>query len=187
MPETHPKKKNDIFKITFNLAVTCLVSGAILALAYFFTNPIAVQKAKAMETESMRALVTSADSIDAVKGQSGMYEATSGGKAVAYIVSVAPKGYGGPIDMLVAVSPDGKVLNFSITSSNETPGLGSKASEPAFKDQFAGKTSEDLAVTKDKSNTQNIQAMTGATISSKAVTKGVKEAVDEVVGYTGGK
>jgi electron transport complex protein RnfG len=115
-----------------------------------------------------------------------MYQAESGGKVIAYVVSEDPKGYGGAIDMLVAVSPEGKVINFTITTSNETPGLGSKASDEPFKGQFPGKTSNQLAVTKDASKKDNIQAMTGATITSKAVTKGVKEAVDAVADITGG-
>jgi len=187
MPDTHTEKKYSIFQITINLALTCLVSGAILAAAYYITNPIAVEKAKLMEKQSMQALVPDADSFKAVGTEGKITEADASGKAVAYIVSVAPKGYGGAIDMLVAVSPDGKVENFSITSSNETPGLGSRASQPAFMDQFKGKTSDKLSVTKDTSNKDNIQAMTGATITSKAVTAGVKEAVDEVASYAGGK
>ena len=60
------------------------------------------------------------------------------------------------------------------------------AKEP-FKSQFKDKTVEALAVVKDPSNKENIQAMTGATISSKAVTKGVKEAVEKVEQFIGGK
>ena len=83
--------------------------------------------------------------------------------------------------MLVAVSPDGKVIDYNILSANETPGLGDNAAKEPFKSQFKDKTAEALTVVKDPSNKENIQAMTGATISSKAVTKGVKEAVEEVV------
>ena len=64
---------------------------------------------------------------------------------------------------------------------------GDNASKPAFRDQFKGKGSEQLVVVKDKSKVDNIQAMTGATISSRAVTKAVKGSVDEVVAFTGGK
>ena len=89
--------------------------------------------------------------------------------------------------MLVAVNKDGKVIDYSILEHNETPGLGDNASKPAFRSQFRDKTSEQLVVVKDKAKVDNIQAMTGATISSRAVTKAVKGAVDEVVAFTGGK
>ena len=89
--------------------------------------------------------------------------------------------------MLVAVTADGKVIDYSILEHNETPGLGDNASKPAFRSQFKDKSSEQLVVVKDKSKAENIQAMTGATISSRAVTKAVKGAVDEVVAFTGGK
>ena len=89
--------------------------------------------------------------------------------------------------MLVAVTTDGKVIDYNILTSNETPGLGDNAAKEPFRSQFKGKQAEDLTVVKDPSNKEDIQAMTGATISSKAVTKAVKEAVEEVVQFTGGK
>jgi electron transport complex protein RnfG len=187
MPEMHAEKKSGIFRIAINLAITCLIAGVILAAAYFITHPIAVEKAKMLKDLSMQALVPEADTFSPVEGHEDMYEATSNGTVRAYVVSAESKGYGGTISMLVAVTPDGKIIDFNIQTSNETPGLGSKAAEPDFKNQFPGKTSEALIVTKDQANTENIQAMTGATITSKAVTKGVKEAVDMVIAYTGGR
>lgn len=182
----HADKNTSIFKITVNLAVTCLVSGAILAAAYFITHDTAVLKEKELETKSKQALVSSATTFTAVEGEEAMTEAKGAdGKTVAYIVQVEPKGYGGAIKMLVAVTPDQKVYNFKILSANETPGLGTKAAESPFKDQFPGKTSEQLVVTKDASEKTKIQAITGATITSRAVTKGVKDAVDQVAAYLG--
>ncbi|MEL4106791.1 FMN-binding protein [Oscillospiraceae bacterium WX1] len=182
----HTDNNSSILKITVNLAVTCLVSGAILAGAYFLTRPIAAKQEVLMEQKSKQALVSDAASFEEVEGQKEMSVAKAqDGSIVAYVVSVESRGYGGAIKMLVAVTPEGKVYNFKILSANETPGLGTKASESPFKDQFPGKTSEQLVVTKDPSNTTNVQAMTGATITSKAVTKGVKAAVDEVNAYLG--
>jgi electron transport complex protein RnfG len=185
--EAVAEKKAGILRITINLTVTCLISGAILAAAYFLTHPIAVEQTKKLETMSMQELVPDASSFKAVEGHEGMFAAEKDGAVAAYVVSEAPKGYGGAIKMLVAVTKDGKVIDFTITGSNETPGLGSKAAETPFKDQFPGKTADQLVVTKDQANKTQVQAMTGATISSKAVTKGVKDAVDAVAALTGGK
>lgn len=186
MSEMHADKNSSIFKITINLAVTCLISGIILAFAFYITHPIAVEKEKDMTAKAMQALVPNATAFTPVSGEENMTEATADGKVIAYIVQVEPKGYAGAIDIQVAVTPDGKVMNYKIVKSNETPGLGANAEKEPFMKQFPGKTSDQLVVTKDASKTENIQAMTGATITSNAVTKGVKEAVDEVVAYMEG-
>ena len=89
--------------------------------------------------------------------------------------------------MLVSVTSDGKIIDYNILSANETPGLGDNAAKEPFRSQFTGKQAEALTVVKDPSKKENIQAMTGATISSKAVTLAVKNAVEEVVQFTGGK
>jgi len=187
MSEVIVKKEQSIFKVAINLIGACLISGVIIGIVYFITAPIAVQKSEMMTQESMKALVNDADAFNKVSGKEEWFTAEKDGKVIAYVVPGESKGYGGAIKMLVAVSNDGKVIDYSILTSNETPGLGSKAAEEPFKGQFKGKQAETLTVTKDASNTENIQAMTGATISSKAVTLAVKNAVDEVVQFTGGK
>ena len=106
------------------------------------------------------------------------YEARKGEATIAYIIPSETKGYGGSIKMLVAVSPDEKVLNYTILSANETPGLGDKAGTEAFESQFRGKDEAHLKVVKDPSDKADILAITGATITSKAVTLGVKEALE---------
>ena len=181
------KDKNSIFAITKNLTITCFISGIILAGVYYVTAPVAAQKQVQIKNDTMKELVTSADNFKSVSGKKDWYTAVKGGKTIAYVVPAVSKGYGGDINMLVAVTPDGKVIDFNIVSHNETPGLGSNASEDSFRGQFKDKKAGDLTVTKDKSNKKNIQAMTGATITSRAVTKGVKEAVQQVTTFTGGK
>lgn len=107
------------------------------------------------------------------------YFAQKDGKTIAYVIPTEPKGYGGPIKLLTAVSLDGSVMDYTMLEHNETPGLGDNASKPKFRGQFKGKKLDHLEVTKDPSKTDLIQAMTGATISSRAVTRGVKEAVEK--------
>jgi electron transport complex protein RnfG len=183
----HVEKEYTIFQVAMNLTAACFISGLIIAGVYFVTHPIAVQKSKQLEVQSMQTLVNDADKFEKVPNKTDWYAAQKGGKTIAYIVPSETKGYGGTIKMLVAVTSDGKVIDYNIQSANETPGLGDNASKEPFRKQFKDKTSEDLEVVKDPSNTKNIQAMTGATISSRAVTKGVKEAVDEVKKLEGGK
>ncbi|MDS1029195.1 RnfABCDGE type electron transport complex subunit G [Bacillota bacterium LX-D] len=187
MSDAHAEKNDSIVKIAFNLIMACFVSGAIIAGTYAFTNPIAVQKQIEAKNKAMQELVKDAETFKPVDGKKDWYAAIKGGKEIAYVVPGESKGYGGAIQMLVAVTADGKVIDYSVLKMNETPGLGDKGAKEPFKTQFIGKTAEQLEVTKDPGNKENIQALTGATITSKAVTKGVREAVEEVTEFTGVK
>jgi len=187
MSEMHVNKEYSILQVALNLAVACIISGVIIAVIYFITAPIAVQKTAMLKQQAMKDLVKDADNFKAVPNKVEWFAAEKSGKVIAYVIPSETKGYGGLIKMLVAVSKDGKVIDYNILSANETPGLGDNASKDFFRSRFKGKTSKALLVVKDPSNKENIQAMTGATISSTAVTKGVKEAVDQVVAFSGGK
>jgi electron transport complex protein RnfG len=186
MSAEHHEKEYSIFQIAINLMCACLVSGLIIASVYFVTAPIAAKNAEEQKMESMQELVPDADKFVAIEGHDEWFEAQKGGETVAYVVPSETKGYGGKIELLVAINADGSVKDYAILKANETPGLGDKAGKEPFKSQIVGKTAEFLVVTKDPSKTENVQAMTGATISSKAVTKGVKQAVDEVNEFVGG-
>lgn len=182
------ENEHGIFRIASNLAGACLISGLVIGAVWYVTAPVAAEKAEAMKQESMRSLVADAESFEEIEGEAGCFAARQGGKTVAYIVPAESKGYGGRIKLLVAVTAEGQVIDFSILEHNETPGLGDNAKKPEFRQQFAGKRADKLEVTKDKANTENIQAMTGATISSRAVTLGVKQAAEKAAALAkGGK
>jgi electron transport complex protein RnfG len=187
MSEVHANKEYTIFQVALNLAAACLISGAIIAITYFITAPTAVKKSEMLKQQAMKDLVKDADNFKPVPDKAEWFAAEKSGKVIAYVVPSDTKGYGGEIKMLVAVSNEGKVIDYDILSANETPGLGDNASKDFFRSRLKGKTSEALVVVKDPANKENVQAMTGATISSAAVTKGVKEAVEEVKAYAGGK
>ncbi|MEN6349934.1 MAG: FMN-binding protein [Syntrophomonas sp.] len=184
----HNEGNNSILKIALNLTSACIISGMIIAAVYFLTNDIAESKQAELNNLALRSLVTEADKYTPIAGKTGWYTATKSGTVIAYIVPSESKGYGGTIKMLVAVGPDNKVMKYTILEAKETPGLGDKAAKSPFMDQFAGKTSANLKVTKDANNKEDIQAISGATITSRAVTLAVKNAVDEVSDLTkGGK
>ena len=187
MSETDINKKDSIFKVAINLVAACLVSGLIIGVVYFITAPIAAQKNEMLKQETMKGLVKDAETFKEVTGKNQWFAAEKGGKVIAYVVPGESKGYGGPIKILVAVTTDGKVIDYNILSSNETPGLGDNAGKEPFRGQFKEKKAENLTVVKDPSNKEDIQAMTGATISSKAVTNAVKEAVQAVIDFKGGQ
>jgi len=179
---SHNKKNinnNSILKIALNLTAVCIVSGVVIAVVYFLTADIAAQKQAELNNIALQSLVADADTYTPIEGKDGYYIANKDGQTIAYIIPAESKGYGGTIKLLVAVGLDEKVIKYTILSANETPGLGDKAGKSPFIDQFAGKASNELVVTNDPSDQVNIQAISGATITSRAVTLAVKQAVDE--------
>lgn len=103
------------------------------------------------------------------------------GEVIGFAVKVVSKiGYGGDITMMIGMTPKGEILDIQILSMNETPGLGTKANEPAFKNQFKGKSLESGAkfvLKKDDSSNYDLDAISGATISSRAFTYAVRHVV----------
>ncbi len=182
----HHEKEYSILEIALNLFGACVISGIIIGAVYFLTADIAIAKSEMLKNQAMQSLVADADAFTAISGKEGWFEAKSGSDVIAYVVPGESKGFGGEIKMLVAISKEGAVMDYVVLKHNETPGLGDLAGKEPFKGQFKGKTSEQLEVTKDPSKTENIQALTGATITTRAVTKGVKEALEEVKQYMEG-
>lgn len=173
---------NGIFKITMNLTLASMLSGIIIATVFYFTEPIAVIQRIRQKEQSMKELVPSATAFVKIEGKEDWYKAESNGQFTAYIVFSHAKGYGGAIKMLVAVTPDRKIIGYKILAHNETPGLGDQALKPKFSGQFAGKEIANLEVVKVHEEGK-IDAITGATITSRAVTLGVKNALTELDEY----
>jgi electron transport complex protein RnfG len=110
-----------------------------------------------------------------------VYVASLGNTAAVcgYAVEVAPSGFGGAITMMVGVSVDGKVLGISIISHAETPGLGAVSAANtdkgvSFREQFQGLIA---GITIGDGENQ-IDALSGATITSKAIVEGVNAALE---------
>jgi electron transport complex protein RnfG len=103
-----------------------------------------------------------------------------GDKIVGYTVRITAKGFHGAIDMVVGISVEGKLGGIKILSHTETAGLGANINKDAFKGQFIGKPiDKPLEVVKGGVSSGNqIDAITGATLSSKGVTNGVNEVIE---------
>ncbi len=114
-------------------------------------------------------------------GNAELFTATKNGEFAGYCVQITAAGYIGPIDMIVGINPDRSFAGIKIISMSETPGLGAKAADKAFYGQFAEEKSGELSVVKAKTDKANeIQAVTGATISSKAITNAANTALELV-------
>ena len=103
------------------------------------------------------------------------------GKELGYVFSVTnPEGYGGDVSLSVGVRDDGTVNGYETLSISETAGLGMKAKEPEFKSNFKNKKADKFEVVKDgsgKNDDSKVDAISGATITSRAVTSAVNSCV----------
>ncbi|MEG1179636.1 MAG: FMN-binding protein, partial [Oscillospiraceae bacterium] len=112
------------------------------------------------------------------------------GNTIGYVFTTdredSSKGYGGVVTVMTGVSKDGKVTGIELLTLNETPGLGMNAKKPSFKDQFVGKSGV-IGVSKTEKSDKEIQALTSATITSKAVTSAVNVALAHYAEIGGGK
>jgi len=183
MSHSTETKNDGILQITLNLAGAALLSGLIIAAVYFVTAPVAAEQRIVMRNNSMKELVPDAAEFKPIEGHTGWFAAEKDGQVAAYIVSGEGKGYGGTIRMLVAADQAGAVLGYKVLSHNETPGLGDKTTQPKFRNQFTGKKVENMEVVKIHEDGK-IDAISGVTISSRAVTKAVKEALTVLNEYT---
>ena len=185
---------NKILKNTLILTAITLIAGLGLGLVHEITlNPIAQAQEKAKK-EAWQAVFPDAK-LDEFKetdvDQKAAKQAISdlGVNATidevctvgdtGYVITTTDKdGYGGDIQVSVGIQSDGTVTGVSFLSLSETAGLGMKAKEPAFKDQFNGMKAQKLEVTKTDATADNqIQAISGATYTSKAVTGATNAAI----------
>ena len=177
---TEEKKGFRLNWATLKLAVILFAFAAVVAVALGLVNKITSERIAAFAAEKTAAAmreVLPAESYTPVEGSAAskielvkeIYDAGGSG----WVIMVTPSGFGGEIDMVVGIAPDGTVSGVSIISMSETSGLGANAAKESFRAQFAG-TSGTLAVSKDGGE---IDALTGATITSRAVTSGVNAAL----------
>ena len=183
-----------ITKLTVTLLVTCIIVAGLLGLVNGVTaGPIA--QINQQKTEQAMAEVVSDPSsfqavaelpqaaVDAATAAGGTLTELYDGQGAGYVLKVVASGSQGNIEMMVGVDGDGVVTGVSIVDNSETAGIGSKvmeneplASGTGVLDQFAGKSAADgtLAVG------TNVEAITGATVSTRGVTTGVNAALAAV-------
>jgi electron transport complex protein RnfG len=105
-----------------------------------------------------------------------IYPAKKGDVVVGYAVNTySKKGFAGKITIMAGFKPDGTILNIKVLEQKETPGLGTKMTEPAFKDQFNDKDPAQFNL-KVKKDGGSVDAITAATISSRAFCDAVQRA-----------
>lgn len=179
--EAIKKNREDIIKPVGVLLAICI----IIPLALSVTNKVTAKKIAELENENskknMQSLVSADDFEKCSDGGIEYYTAIKGGDTAAYIFTESAKGYGGDVSVMTAVKPDGTVAGVAILDvSGETPGLGQNAAKESFYSQYAGlKKGVSLLKNGAKAENNEIDAVTGATITSTAVTRAVNAALDD--------
>ena len=189
---------NKIVKNTLILTAITVVAGLLLGVVYGVTkDPIAKAQEEAKQ-EAFRSVLSDAetfesdtefdaDAASALLKENGytsddISEVAEGkdssGETVGYVVNVTShEGYGGDIDISVGIREDGTVTGIEMLSISETAGLGMKATEPSFYNQYVNKQADKFVVSKDGGDGEQIDALSGATITSRAVTGAVNAAL----------
>ena len=170
-------------QMVFALGSISLVSGASLAGVFVFTAPIIQQRELEAKTETAKRVLPGAEfdiNANATGDMNRLEGHDKNGNLAGVVYVVKGKGYGGPIDVVVGLSRDGRICGVRVGKNTETPGLGSRVNEvkwgekePWFTEQFKNVAVADLA-----SGSFKLDAITGATISSKAVESAVRAAAN---------
>jgi len=174
----------DIFKPAFSLVIICAVITFFVALTYNVTkDEIRHQELEKLNT-AMSEVLPEGKSFNEITGEfddaygdikvDGIYESANG-----MVFNLLTPGYGGDVTVVVGISKEGYVKGIRLGSNNETPSLGKQAEEPFFTSRFKG-------IGTDTSVANEVDSISGVTITSKAVKKAVQSACDLFNEYKGG-
>lgn len=193
--------KSGFMKDALILFAITLVSGICLGFVYDLTKGPIEQATIAANNATYREVLSTADSFEEVEGSAEKIAATAGeilglgygtvsiesvlegkdasGAVVGHVInSMSNNSYGGAVKLSIGFEMDGTITGVGIREISDTPGLGLKAKEAKYRDQFIGKNAESLTVTKSGATADNeIDAISGATITSNATTNAVNAAL----------
>jgi electron transport complex protein RnfG len=180
----------EIIRLSAILLSICLVAALALAVTNDMTIDKILEQRELVNQQARQAVLAEATSFEAipeadlgeiVKQESTVREVYAGlndGTIIGYVVKSGPNGFGGAVEVTTGIGVDNMVKGVRIGSHQETPGLGANATLPAFYDQFTGMSAaSEIGVSKTTKSDTEILAITGATITSRAVTDGVNASI----------
>ncbi len=186
----------EIVRYGFILGLICLTAAGLLAGMNMLTKDRILAQAQEEELNSLKEVLPEADTFEAVKDNDTVvyYNGLNSNRKIAgFVFKAGGKGYSSVIETLAGITPEGTITGIKVLNQNETPGLGARicevkddkticdvikgvkqetAQRPWFQSQFNGKKISEL---------DQVQAITGATISSKAVIDSVKKRAAEIL------
>ena len=178
----------EILKPTITLFVICLITALLLAVTNQMTSDKIVEMNKQTESASRQVVLPGTSVFEDSKD--GAYAIGKNGSTVSgYVFTTKTKSYGGDLSVMTGISKAGKVTGVVILSISDTPGLGLNAEKESFRNQYkqAVLAKEFEVIKSGTAAAGQINAMTGATITSKAVTTCVNGAVAAYQKVKGGE
>ncbi|MDO4938564.1 MAG: FMN-binding protein [Lachnospiraceae bacterium] len=180
--------RSEIIKPALTLLLICLVSTLVLSITNSITSEKIIETEKKQAETARQKVLPKADHFELIGDDEGneVYAGKdASGELVGYTVAVNDKSYGGDIRVMTGMDVDMKVTGISILTINDTPGLGMNAKKDSFLDQYTDKTAGSAVCSKNASGDE-IQAITGATRTTEAVTRCVNAAGNAVKNLTEG-
>ncbi|MBM3707351.1 MAG: FMN-binding protein [Actinobacteria bacterium] len=162
---------NRIYPLIF-LVLVVLVSVSLMMVIGNMTEAKIVAEREAEIISQLKGIFSD---MQDYKTAEGYYEIYRNEDVIGFAFTATGKGYGGDISILIGIDSNYQIKGISILSNTETPGLGTRITEISFTDQFKGLGLEDIRLAKDGGK---IDAITGATISSRAVTDAVRDEIE---------
>lgn len=170
--------KKDIFVPVLSLLIICIVSSALLGGVNMLTSDRIAQLAEQKVIEAQNELLPAQSYENAdIEGNAYVTAVDADGNTVGYIFTTSANGYGGAIKLMTGVDTNGQITGISILEINETPGLGMKAKNDSFLQQFTGISGMAEYTKGAVADANTVQAITSATITTKAVTAAVNKAL----------
>ena len=165
------------------LFIVALVCSIVLSFVYSFTSPRIANTQSELTLAGLKEVSAAYEFVEVIPDT--LWRALdSSGDCSGIVFRIFPQGYGGPIPITVGIDLDGKITGIRIASAaegmKETPGLGAKITEKDFIEQFTGKDVSEVPLKKDGGE---IDAITAATISSRAVCDGIKTGIEKYTNY----
>mgnify|MGYP001154857752 CR=1 FL=1 len=184
MAKLNPKA---VLKPAVSLFLICLIVTALLAGVNMLTADRIAALAVQTAEDSQKVVLPNAASFeevdeDTVKGLDGS------GQLAGYVITTEAKGYGGTVQVMTGIDTAGSITGVVILSHEETPGLGANAERASFTDQYKQAVPENgITLVKNKTpEAGEVEALTGATITSRAVTDAVNAAIEQYNAIKGG-
>lgn len=164
------KSFNEIIKPVLVLVCICLVVTALLAYINSVTSPIIAKAEEEKTRQAMTEVLSEADSFEKLEIENlpeRVTEAYSATNGAGYVFMLTTKGYGGDMKLICGMDADGVIEQCKTLLHAETSGLGSKTAEDPYRNQYCKKSAETLG---------EVDAITGATISSNAYKNAIEDA-----------
>jgi len=180
--------KSSFLNLVLTLTIVTLVAGLSLGYVYQWTKEPIAQAQMAKQLKAIESVVTGYDNNPVIekykvatpdgKDSLEFFPARKGGELIGVAIKTrSGKGYSGDIFIMVGFNLTGEIQNIFVIEHKETPGLGSKMTSPSFVNQFLNKNPEQMNL-KVKKDGGDVDAITGATISSRAYSEAVQLAFD---------